>query len=106
MKDPLEGITLETLLTELVEAYGWEELGRRIRINCFANDPNIKSSLHFLRRTPWARAKVEKAYLVLLRARARSGSAVRESPSGSVGEEDGGADKPLKDDPSSPEGSD
>lgn len=104
MKDPLEGITLETLLTELVEAYGWEELARRIRINCFANDPNIKSSLHFLRRTPWARAKVEKAYLGLLRARALAGSAVQGSPS--VGDEDGGADQPLKDDPSSPEDSD
>ena len=69
MKDPLEGVTLEKLLTELVEAYGWETLGDRIRINCFTNDPSIKSSLHFLRRTPWARAKVEDAYLGLLRER-------------------------------------
>lgn len=62
-KNPLEGITLETLLTELVDHYGWDELGRAIRINCFAKDPSIKSSLTFLRRTPWARAKVEELYL-------------------------------------------
>ena len=83
MKDPLEGITLETLLTELVEAYGWEELARRIRINCFAVDPSIKSSLRFLRRTPWARAKVEKAYLGLLRVRARQPPKEDPSPPGS-----------------------
>lgn len=65
MKDPLEGVTLERLLTELVETYGWEYLGERIRINCFVNNPSIKSSLHFLRRTPWARAKVEAEYLRL-----------------------------------------
>lgn len=61
--DPLHGLTLETLLTELVDRYGWEELARRIPINCFAHDPSIKSSLVFLRRTPWARAKVERLYL-------------------------------------------
>ncbi len=63
MKDPLEGITLERLLTALVDDYGWEELGHRININCFNNNPSIKSSLHFLRRTPWARKKVEELYL-------------------------------------------
>lgn len=62
-KDPLEGKTLEMILTELVEAHGWEYLGQEIRINCFNNDPSLKSSLHFLRRTPWARAKVEDLYL-------------------------------------------
>ena len=63
-KDPLHGITLETILTRLVEQYDWEELGRRIPIQCFRNDPSIKSSLKFLRRTPWARKKVEELYLI------------------------------------------
>ncbi|ELM3723251.1 DUF2132 domain-containing protein [Edwardsiella piscicida] len=62
-RDPLHGITLEALLTALVTRYGWPELGRRIAINCFLSDPSIKSSLKFLRRTPWARAKVEALYL-------------------------------------------
>ncbi|MEQ9719947.1 VF530 family DNA-binding protein [Yersinia alsatica] len=62
-KDPLHGITLEQLLTKLVEHYGWEELAYRIQINCFISDPSIKSSLKFLRRTPWARAKVEALYI-------------------------------------------
>jgi len=61
-KDPLHGITLEMILTELVASYGWAELGRRIEIRCFNFDPSIKSSLQFLRRTPWARAKVEALY--------------------------------------------
>ena len=60
--DPLHGITLETMLTQLVERYGWPELGQRIKIRCFNFDPTIKSSLQFLRRTPWARAKVEALY--------------------------------------------
>ena len=59
----LHGITLEKLLTELVSHYGWEELGRKITIGCFTNEPSIKSSLNFLRRTPWAREKVEMLYL-------------------------------------------
>lgn len=62
-KDPLHGITLEMILTSLVEKYSWEELGKRIPIQCFINDPSIKSSLKFLRRTPWARKKVEELYL-------------------------------------------
>lgn len=62
-KNPLHGITLEMILTSLVEHYGWDELGRRIDIKCFKNDPSIKSSLKFLRRTPWAREKVEALYL-------------------------------------------
>ena len=63
--NPLHGITLEALLTELVERYGWEELARRVNINCFKQDPSIKSSLKFLRRTPWARTQVEELYLRL-----------------------------------------
>ena len=62
-KDPLHGITLEMILTRLVEHYGWAEMGRIIRIRCFNNEPSIKSSLQFLRRTPWARNKVEALYL-------------------------------------------
>ena len=61
--DPLHGITLERMLNELVEEVGWEHMGYLVPINCFNNDPSIKSSLKFLRRTPWARAKVEKMYL-------------------------------------------
>lgn len=59
----LNGITLESLLTRLVDHYGWDELGRRIDINCFVSEPSIKSSLKFLRRTPWARKKVEDLFL-------------------------------------------
>ena len=59
----LHGITLESLLTRLVEHYGWDGLGHRIAINCFIKDPSIKSSLKFLRKTPWAREQVEKLYL-------------------------------------------
>jgi uncharacterized protein (DUF2132 family) len=62
-KDHLHGITLEMIVTRLVEQYDWEELGRRIPIRCFTNNPSIKSSLTFLRRTPWARKKVEDLYL-------------------------------------------
>ena len=66
-KDPLHGVTLESLLTALVEAYGWEELGHRIPVRCFLIDPSVKSSLTFLRKTPWARAKVEELYVQLKR---------------------------------------
>lgn len=61
--NPLHGKTLETILNELVARYGWDELGERIPINCFRNDPSIKSSLTFLRKTPWARDKVEELYV-------------------------------------------
>lgn len=61
--NPLHGITLETIITKLVEEYGWAELGERIPIKCFNENPSIKSSLKFLRRTPWARKKVEDLYL-------------------------------------------
>jgi len=65
--NPLHGITLEVILHQLVDRFGWEELGRRIRINCFISDPSIQSSLKFLRKTPWARTKVEQLYLDTLR---------------------------------------
>lgn len=61
--NPLHGITLEMILTQLVEQFGWVELSKRIPIRCFYNEPSIKSSLSFLRRTPWARKKVEELYL-------------------------------------------
>lgn len=61
--NPLHGITLEKLLTELVAGYGWEELGRRIDIRCFNHEPSIPSCLKFLRRTPWARERVEALFL-------------------------------------------
>ncbi|MDO9545281.1 MAG: VF530 family protein [Pelolinea sp.] len=61
--NPLHGITLEQILNSLVEQYGWKELSKRIEIRCFYNDPSVKSSLKFLRRTPWAREKVEHLYL-------------------------------------------
>lgn len=65
-KDPLHGIKLEKILTDLVEHYGWEELGYQIDIKCFNVDPSIMSSLKFLRRTEWARKKVENLYLSFL----------------------------------------
>lgn len=65
-KDPFEGVTLEKLLTVLVETYGWDFLAGKVSINCFKSDPSIKSSLKFLRRTPWARDKVEGLYLLHL----------------------------------------
>lgn len=64
--NPLHGITLEQLLTRLQQHYGWQGLAERININCFKNDPSIKSSLKFLRRTPWARTQVEQLYIRLV----------------------------------------
>ena len=64
--NPLHGITLEQLVTELQQHYGWDGLAARININCFKSDPSIKSSLKFLRRTPWAREQVEQFYINLL----------------------------------------
>ncbi|HBG04484.1 MAG: transporter [Geobacteraceae bacterium GWC2_58_44] len=61
--DLLHGVTLKIMLTELVQEYGWEEMGKRIDIRCFTHAPSIASSLKFLRRTPWARDKVEEMYL-------------------------------------------
>ncbi len=65
-KDPLHGVTLEMILISLVEKIGWEEMARCVRINCFTKNPSIKSSLTFLRRTPWARKKVEELYLQVM----------------------------------------
>ena len=61
--NPMHGITLEMILNSLVEDYGWDNLGKRIDIRCFKHDPSVKSSLKFLRRTPWARTKVENLYV-------------------------------------------
>jgi uncharacterized protein (DUF2132 family) len=61
--DPLHGLSLQTILTTLVERHGWDGLAERIDIRCFKNDPSVKSSLTFLRKTPWARSKVEELYL-------------------------------------------
>lgn len=68
INNPLHGITLENLVVQLVEHYGWEELARRIPVNCFSNDPSLKSSLRFLRTTPWARERVERLYLSTFKA--------------------------------------
>lgn len=70
-RNPLHGITLAAMLDELVAHFGWPELGERIPIRCFTHDPSVNSSLKFLRKTPWAREKVEGLYLFMLRDRAR-----------------------------------
>ncbi|MCF5838195.1 VF530 family protein [Aeromonas veronii] len=68
----LHGLTLEAIVTALVEHYGWEELGQQINIRCFTHEPSVKSSLKFLRKTPWAREKVESLYLYVQRKQAKS----------------------------------
>ncbi|MBE2250521.1 MAG: DUF2132 domain-containing protein [Myxococcus sp.] len=73
MADPLHGITLERIVTELSEHYGWAALGEQVPIRCFTHDPSVSSSLKFLRRTPWARKKVEGLYLFMLKEREASG---------------------------------
>jgi uncharacterized protein (DUF2132 family) len=70
-KNKLHGITLEKMVTELVAHFGWPELGRQIEIRCFTHEPSIASSLKFLRRTPWARTKLESLYLFMLRDQSR-----------------------------------
>nr|WP_016956336.1 VF530 family protein [Catenovulum agarivorans] len=70
--NPLHGVKLETIVTELVEYYGWQTLGETIQINCFTKDPSIKSSLKFLRKTQWARDKVEALYLEMLERKKNS----------------------------------
>ncbi len=70
--DPLHGLTLEAIVTSLVERYGWDGLAERVPVRCFQFDPSIGSSLRFLRRTPWARARVEKLYLSIATERRRS----------------------------------
>ena len=72
--NPLHGVTLERMLNELVAHFGWKAMGERIRIRCFISDPSISSSLRFLRKTPWARKKVEDLYLTMLRDQARQGA--------------------------------
>lgn len=70
-RNPLHGITLEMIVTQLSEYYGWEGLGQRVPIRCFTFEPSISSSLRFLRKTPWAREKVESLYLFMLREQKR-----------------------------------
>lgn len=70
-RNPLHGLTLEAIVTALVAHYGWEELGRRIPVRCFTSEPNVSSSLKFLRKTPWAREKVEGLYLFMQRDKRR-----------------------------------
>lgn len=74
-RDPLHGVTLEQILKRLVAHFGWEELAQRIAIRCFQSEPTINSSLKFLRKTPWARAKVESLYGFVLREEARQSRA-------------------------------
>jgi len=71
-KNPLHGVTLEQLLNELVAFHGWQALAREIPIRCFTHDPSVGSSLKFLRRTPWARARVESLYIAMLSRRPKS----------------------------------
>ncbi len=75
-RDPLHGLTLEAIVTALVDHFGWADLGERIPVRCFQSDPSVKSSLTFLRRTPWAREKVESLYLFMLRDIRRGGQPV------------------------------
>lgn len=72
-RNPLHGVTLEAIVTALADHYGWDELGRLVPIRCFAFDPSVGSSLKFLRKTPWAREKVESLYLFMLRDIRRGG---------------------------------
>ncbi len=70
-RNPLHGVTLKQIVTDLVEHFGWDALGEQVRVRCFTHDPSVASSLRFLRRTPWAREKVESLYLYMLREQAR-----------------------------------
>jgi len=74
VRNPLHGLTLEAIVVALVAHYGWTGLGERVPVRCFTQDPSIPSSLKFLRRTPWARAKVESLYLFMLREQRRQGA--------------------------------
>lgn len=80
-KDPLHGVTLKAILEELVARYGWKEMAAKIRINCFSQDPNMKSSLTFLRKTPWARCKVEQLYLISINGKLSQGTKPKSSKS-------------------------
>lgn len=94
-KNPLHGITLEHMLNEMVEHFGWETMGDRINIGCFTSDPSIKSSLKFLRKTPWARTRVEGMYLFMLREKARMTKQQTAAPS---------IDSSIKDAAAAPDG--
>jgi uncharacterized protein (DUF2132 family) len=72
-RDPLHGLTLETIVTRLADHYGWPSLAEQLPLRCFQSDPSVSSSLKFLRRTPWARQKVESLYLFMLRQQRRGG---------------------------------
>ncbi len=72
-RNPLHGLTLERIVTDLAAHYGWDELGVRVPVRCFTHDPSVASSLRFLRKTPWAREKVEGLYLFMLRELRRGG---------------------------------
>ncbi|MBV7543385.1 VF530 family DNA-binding protein [Acidovorax sp. sic0104] len=72
-RNPLHGVTLEAMVVALADYFGWAELGQRIPIRCFQSDPSVGSSLKFLRKTPWAREKVESLYLFMLRDQKRNG---------------------------------
>jgi uncharacterized protein (DUF2132 family) len=78
--NPLHGVTLEAIVTTLAEHYGWEDLGQRINIRCFTSEPSVASSLKFLRKTPWAREKVESLYLFMLREVKRGSPPVHNFP--------------------------
>lgn len=78
--NPLHGVTLEQVITRLVEYFGWERLGQQIRINCFQSDPSVKSSLKFLRKTPWAREKVEALFIATFAADTADTSTKRSKP--------------------------
>ena len=72
-RNPLHGLTLQAIVTQLADFYGWDDLGHRIPIRCFTHEPSVGSSLKFLRKTPWAREKVEGLYLYMLRDQKRQG---------------------------------
>lgn len=72
-RNPLHGVTLEAIVVALSEHYGWAELGQLVPVRCFQSDPSVSSSLKFLRKTPWAREKVESLYLFMLRQQRRNG---------------------------------
>lgn len=82
-RNPLHGLTLETIVTQLAAHYGWAGLGERIPVRCFTSDPSVASSLKFLRKTPWAREKVEGLYLFMLREQRRAGGHVGGQAGGS-----------------------
>ena len=79
-RNPLHGLTLEAIVTALADHYGWEQLGELVPIRCFAIDPSVGSSLKFLRKTPWAREKVESLYLFMLREQRREQQQQQQQP--------------------------